>query len=65
MSQVKITAAPKVGTIAFDHEGDLVILADGAVIDEWAWEAAKELDALKAHLAKGRISASPVEAAAG
>ena len=29
MPKVKITASPKVGTLAFEHEGDLVVLADG------------------------------------
>lgn len=59
MPKVKITASPKVGTIAFDHEGDLVVLADGSVIDASAWAAAQRLDALKHHLAKGRVHAEP------
>lgn len=60
MPKVKITASPKVGTIAFDYEGDLVVLADGAEIDASAWAAAQRLDALKHHLAKGRVHAEPV-----
>lgn len=60
MPKVKITASPKVGTIAFDHEGDLVLIADGAVVDASAWAAAQRLDALQLHLAKGRISAAPL-----
>lgn len=56
---VKIIAHKKVGVVAFQHEGDLVVLADGAMISDSAWEAAKKLDALKAHLAKGRVSAEP------
>ncbi len=59
MPKVKITASPKVGTIAFEHEGDLVVLADGAEIDASAWAAAQRLDALKHHLAKGRVHAEP------
>lgn len=60
MSQVKITASPKVGTIAFDHEGDLVVLTDGAVLTADAWAAAQKLEALAPHLARARVSATPI-----
>jgi hypothetical protein len=60
MPKFKITASPKVGTLAFENEGDLVVLADGAEIDASAWVAAQLLDAIKHHLAKGRVHAEPV-----
>lgn len=65
MSQVKITAQPKVGVVAFTYEGDLVLVADGAVVDAGAWEAASKLEALAKHIAKGRLSATPIAEAIG
>lgn len=60
MSQVKITAQPKVGTFAFSFEGDLVVLADGAVIPAGAWAQASKDEVLAKHVAKGRLSATPI-----